>query len=69
MVVLYLYIFCDIAEQIKTHFDLTYGCNWYRLSVKQQKFFLLMIMIQQDTVCLHGMTKAQYDRDMFKRVN
>lgn len=70
--VLYLYIFCAIGEKVKTHFenlvDLTYECNWYRLSMKQQKCFLIMILIQQEPVCLHGLTNAQYSLEMYKRV-
>lgn len=67
-----LVVFYAFGQQMTSHFEnlveQTYECNCYRLSVKQQKHFLLMIMVQQEPIYLHGLSTVQCIYDMFKRV-
>lgn len=65
------YLLCHFGDKVTDHFDSLsdsyYEVLWYRLPVKQQKYFILLILNAQKPIYLEAFT-LQNTRETFKKV-
>lgn len=68
---LIFYLLCHSGDKVTDHFntlnDSYYEVLWYRLPVKQQKYFILLILNAQKPIYLEGFS-IQNTRETFKKV-